>query len=81
MLGSIIPALTRARLFPIPEPGTFSGSISQLKEKLDGIKTIPYVGKEWAPHMSHEGCNLGFRESVTTCLRAMAVPLSPSISK
>ncbi|KAI1360979.1 hypothetical protein F5Y08DRAFT_343143 [Xylaria arbuscula] len=79
MLGSIIPALTRARLFPIPEPGKFAGSIAQLKEKLDNIKTIPYVGREWAPHMSHDGCNLGFRESVTTCLTTMVVPISSNI--
>ncbi|KAK5625910.1 hypothetical protein RRF57_001626 [Xylaria bambusicola] len=79
MLGSTIPALTRAGLFPTPEPEKYTGSIVQLKDKLDKIKTIPYVGKEWVPHMSHEGCNLGFRDSVTVCLKEMDVPLSSSI--
>ncbi|KAI0503133.1 hypothetical protein F5B22DRAFT_640387 [Xylaria bambusicola] len=79
MLGSTIPALTQAGLFPTPEPEKFTGSIVQLKEKVEKIKTIPYVGKEWAPHMSHEGCNLGFRDSVTVCLNDMEVPLSSSI--
>ncbi|KAI0811866.1 hypothetical protein GGR55DRAFT_91666 [Xylaria sp. FL0064] len=79
MLGSMIPGLTQAGLFPIPEPEKFTGSIEYLKDQLENIKTIPYVGKEWMPHMSHEGCNLGFRESVMTCLKSMVVPLSPSI--
>ncbi|KAI1421147.1 hypothetical protein F5Y12DRAFT_769566 [Xylaria sp. FL1777] len=79
MLGSIIPALTQAGLFPIPEPEKFTGSIDYLKNKLEKIKTIPYVGKEWMPHMSHESCNLGFSESIMTCLKRMTVPLSSSI--
>ncbi|TGJ82756.1 hypothetical protein E0Z10_g6009 [Xylaria hypoxylon] len=79
MLGSIIPALTKAGLFPIPEPEKFTGSIEHLKNKLDKIKTVPYVGKEWMPHMSHENCNLGIRESIMTCLKGMTVPLSTSI--
>ncbi|KAI0912657.1 hypothetical protein F4823DRAFT_580667 [Ustulina deusta] len=79
MLGSIIPALAQAGLFPIPEPEKFTGSIEDLKNKLDKIKIIPYVGKEWMPHMSHESCDLGFRESVMTCLKSMMVPLSSSI--
>ncbi|KAI0543800.1 hypothetical protein F4679DRAFT_592258 [Xylaria curta] len=79
MLGSAIPALTKAGLFPVPEPEKFTGSIESLKNSLDNVKTIPYVGKDWMPHMSHEGCNLGFRESVTTCLKEMMVPLGTSI--
>ncbi|KAI0408519.1 hypothetical protein F4802DRAFT_416373 [Xylaria palmicola] len=79
MLGSIIPALTRVRLFPVPEPEKFTGSIDTLKYTLDGIKTIPYVGKEWLPHMSHESCNLGFGKSVMACLTRMMVPLSVGI--
>ncbi|KAI1111503.1 hypothetical protein F5Y14DRAFT_310712 [Nemania sp. NC0429] len=79
MLGSLIPALTKAGLFPVPEPEKFTGSIANLKHNIDEAKTIPYIGKEWMPHMSHERCNLGFRESVMTCLKEMAVPLSASI--
>ncbi|KAJ2989572.1 hypothetical protein NUW58_g3406 [Xylaria curta] len=79
MLGSVIPALTKAGLFPVPEPKTFTGSIEDLKNKIDKVKTIPYVGKEWMPHMSHESCNLGFRESVMACLKGMTVPLSAVI--
>ncbi|KAI0430553.1 hypothetical protein F5Y09DRAFT_355949 [Xylaria sp. FL1042] len=79
MLGSVIPHLTQAGLFPIPEHEKFTGSVEYLKNQLENIKTIPYVGKEWMPHMSHEGCNLGFRESVMACLKSMAVPLGSSI--
>ncbi|KAI3321125.1 hypothetical protein HD806DRAFT_524429 [Xylariaceae sp. AK1471] len=79
MLGSAIPALTKAGLFPVPEPEKYTGSIQDLKEKLDNIKTIPYVGKEWMPHMSHDGCNLGFSQSVSVCLKQMVVPLSTRI--
>ncbi|RWA06988.1 hypothetical protein EKO27_g8114 [Xylaria grammica] len=79
MLGSIIPALTKAGLFPIPEPERFTGSIEYLQNKLEMIKTVPYVGKEWMPHMSHESCNLGIGESITVCLKGMMVPLSGSI--
>lgn len=81
MLGSIIPALAKAGLFPVPEPEKFTGSIVTLKNELDNVKTIPYVGKEWMPHTSHENCNLGFRESVIACLKEMIVPLSAGISK
>ncbi|RYC57233.1 hypothetical protein CHU98_g8969 [Xylaria longipes] len=79
MLGSIIPLLTKEGLFPVPEPEKFTGSIATLKSKLDEVKTIPYVGKEWMPHMSHENCHLGFRESVMACLKEMTVPLSTGI--
>ncbi|KAI1757866.1 hypothetical protein F4782DRAFT_544279 [Xylaria castorea] len=79
MLGSVIPALTKAGLFPVPEPEKFTGSIETLKNSLDKVKTIPYVGREWMPHMSHEHCNLGFRESVMACLKEMMVPLSAGI--
>ncbi|KAI0441589.1 hypothetical protein F4803DRAFT_562953 [Xylaria telfairii] len=79
MLGSIIPALTKAGLFPVPETEKFTGSIVTLKNELDKVKTIPYVGKEWMPHTSHESCNLGFRESLIACLKEMIVPLSAGI--
>ncbi|KAI0453728.1 hypothetical protein F5B21DRAFT_525527 [Xylaria acuta] len=79
MLGSIIPGLTKEGLFPVPEPEKFTGSIESLKNKLDKVKIIPYVGKEWMPHMSHENCNLGLRESVMACLKEMMVPLSAGI--
>ncbi|KAI0969612.1 hypothetical protein F4678DRAFT_463398 [Xylaria arbuscula] len=78
MLGSMISGLAQAGLFPIPEPKEFTGSIECLKSQLEKIKTIPYVGKEWAPHMSHDGCNLGFSESVAMCLKSMVVPLNSS---
>jgi hypothetical protein len=81
MLGSVIPALTRAGLFPVPEAEGFTDSIKNLKDKLDNVKIIPYIGKEWMPHMSHENCDLGFSQSVMTCLKEMTVPLSGAISK
>jgi hypothetical protein len=74
-------ALMKADLFPIPEPEKYTGSIHGLKEILDSIKTIPYVGKEWMPHLSHDGCNLGLSQSISVCLKQMEVPLNTRISK
>ncbi|KAI0872416.1 hypothetical protein GGS24DRAFT_467619 [Hypoxylon argillaceum] len=79
MLGSAIPTLAKAGLFPVPEHEKFTDSIVNLKDKLEGVKTIPYIGREWMPHMSHENCELGFCKSVMTCLEEMMVPLSASI--
>ncbi|KAI2636808.1 hypothetical protein GGS21DRAFT_51163 [Xylaria nigripes] len=79
MLGSAVSTLTKLGLFPVPEAETFAGSIEDLKSKLENIQTIPYVGRDWMPHLSHENCNLGFRKSVKTCLTGMAVPLSACI--
>ncbi|GAP91432.1 putative nuclear pore protein [Rosellinia necatrix] len=81
MLGSAIRALTKAELFPVPEPESFIDSIECLKEKLDGIRLMPYIGKEWAPHISHEKCNLGFCKSVEDTLKKMTVPLSASVMR
>ncbi|KAJ8110188.1 hypothetical protein ONZ43_g5938 [Nemania bipapillata] len=71
ILGSVISALTNAGLYPVPEPEKFTDSIVNLKDKLDKVKTIPYVGKDWMPHMSHDNCSLGFRDAVMTCLKEM----------
>ncbi|KAI1821447.1 hypothetical protein F4861DRAFT_518720 [Xylaria intraflava] len=79
MLGSAVSALTKARLFPIPDAKAFTGSIEDLKDGLEGIKLIPYIGREWMPHMSHGGCNLGFAETIMDCLKKMMVPLSSGI--
>lgn len=81
MLGSAIPALTQVGLFPVPDPLGYTDSISTLRDKCDKIKTIPYVGKDWMPHMSHDCCNLGFSKSINACLKQMDVPLTKDISK
>ncbi|KAI1432534.1 hypothetical protein GGR50DRAFT_696954 [Xylaria sp. CBS 124048] len=71
MLGSAVcaltKALTKAGLFPIPDPEVFTGSIEDLREKLENIKTIPFVGRR-THQRSHENCNLGFQESARVCL-------------
>ncbi|KAI8628376.1 hypothetical protein F5Y19DRAFT_476356 [Xylariaceae sp. FL1651] len=79
MLGSVLPALMKAGLFPVPEPHNFTGSLLELKYRLDEIKMLPYIGRDWVPHKAHDNCNLGFCESVTTCLKEMPVPLSDYI--
>ncbi|KAI1177045.1 hypothetical protein F4777DRAFT_543542 [Nemania sp. FL0916] len=79
MLGSVIPALIKAGLFPVPGSETYTDSIVNLKDTLDNVKTKPFVGKDWMPHLSHEHCNLGFREAVLKCVKAMEVPLGKSI--
>jgi hypothetical protein len=81
MLGSSIPGLAKAGLFPVPEPEKFTGSLYDLQDKLNAVETIPYIGKDWMPHMSHDNCDLGFRESAQDCLKDMMVPLSGNISK
>ncbi|CAJ2504670.1 Uu.00g120640.m01.CDS01 [Anthostomella pinea] len=71
MLGSAIPALLRAHLYPVPDASAFTESILELKDKLHAIKTLPYVGRDWKPHTSHDHCNLGFRDTVDKCLKEM----------
>ncbi|KAH9993480.1 hypothetical protein F4779DRAFT_608668 [Xylariaceae sp. FL0662B] len=75
MLGSVIPAMMAAGLFPVPKAAKYLGSILELKAKLEGIKTIPYRGPDYAPHRSHNNCNLRLPQRVDECLKVMPVPL------
>ncbi|KAI1373126.1 hypothetical protein F4677DRAFT_462490 [Hypoxylon crocopeplum] len=75
MLGSIVATMMAAGLFPAPEAAKFLDSIRDLKAKVDNIKPIEYVGRDWKPHLSHKGCSFKFSEAVVKCLKEMPVPL------
>ncbi|KAI0390099.1 hypothetical protein F5Y17DRAFT_446235 [Xylariaceae sp. FL0594] len=75
MLGSAIAELTKAGLFPVPEAGSYKGSISDLKESLLKVKAVPYCGRDWMPHLSHDHCTLGLDLVVRSCLENMEVPI------
>ncbi|KAI1810530.1 hypothetical protein GGS20DRAFT_589461 [Poronia punctata] len=76
LLGSAIPMLTKAGLFPVPAPEQYTGSINDMKNALLKVKAVPYYGKEWAPHASHDGCTLGLENVAFNCLKDMKVPLN-----
>ncbi|RYP62614.1 hypothetical protein DL771_009657 [Monosporascus sp. 5C6A] len=75
LLGSAIPALISHGLYPVPAASTFPESIAQLQDRIYSVKYIAFHGPEWMPHMTHEHCSLGLRESVQKCLEEMPVPL------
>ncbi|KAI0014835.1 hypothetical protein F4780DRAFT_153713 [Xylariomycetidae sp. FL0641] len=75
MFGGTMRVLMNKRLNPIPDASTYSGSIMELKKVAEGIKTNPYVGKDWMPHLSHEKCSLRFAEAMEECLKKMPVAL------
>ncbi|KAK6948820.1 hypothetical protein Daesc_010591 [Daldinia eschscholtzii] len=75
MLGSMVPQLMAAGLFPVPEPREFLDSIDTLKSKINNFKYTPYEGRDWMPHLSHISCSLGYSEAVEASLADMQVPL------
>ncbi|KAI1497966.1 hypothetical protein F5X99DRAFT_345287 [Biscogniauxia marginata] len=75
MLGSALPELVKAELYPVPKASDVALSIQDLKDRLDHIETIPYVGRDWMPHQSHEPCCLIIRELISECIRNMRTPL------
>ncbi|KAI1490930.1 hypothetical protein F5X96DRAFT_669202 [Biscogniauxia mediterranea] len=75
MLGSVIPKLVQARLYPVPKGSDVTLSILDLKTILDHIETIPYVGRDWMPHQSHEPCCFIVRDLVSACVENMPSPL------
>lgn len=81
MLGSAIAALTKAGLFPVPGSGQYKGSISDLKKSLVNVKAVPYCGKDWMPHLSHDHCTLGLDRVVLDCLKEMDIRLTDGMSK
>ncbi|KAI5919587.1 hypothetical protein F4810DRAFT_497170 [Camillea tinctor] len=75
MLGSVLPKLVQAKLYPLPKGSDVVLSILDLKTTLDHIKTIPYVGRDWMPHKSHEPCCFIVRDLVSACVENMPIPL------
>ncbi|KAI1388103.1 uncharacterized protein F4822DRAFT_302346 [Hypoxylon trugodes] len=81
MLGSAIPTMVTEGIFPVPNPSHYLDSIGALKSKIEAIHTITYAGKDWKPHLSHSGCNLGYQKAVSKCLKGMPVLLQDEYIK
>ena len=81
MLGSAIPALAKNGLYPVPQVADYTKSISQLQDTINSINFIPYVGKEWMPHLDHGYCSLGFRDAARRYLEEMPIPFDHSITE
>ncbi|KAI0853612.1 hypothetical protein F5Y00DRAFT_105186 [Daldinia vernicosa] len=75
MLGSIVPQLIAAKLFPVPKPPEITDSIKTLQSKINKIKYTPYEGRDWMPHLSHVGCSLGYSEAAQESVANMRIPL------
>jgi hypothetical protein len=81
MLGSAVAALTKAGLFPVPGSRQYKGSIGDLKKSLVKVNAVPYCGKDWMPHLSHDHCTLGLDLVVMDCLKDMEIRLTDGMSK
>ncbi|KAI0836486.1 hypothetical protein F5Y06DRAFT_305240 [Hypoxylon sp. FL0890] len=77
MLGSVIPRLMAAGLFPAPDATTFPRSIYDLKQELASVKPILYKASDAKPHQygDHYSCNLGYDSAVRECLKGLPMPL------
>ncbi|KAH9885338.1 hypothetical protein F4778DRAFT_787271 [Xylariomycetidae sp. FL2044] len=76
MLGAALQALIFAGIYPVPEVSKFEGSIKELKDLLESLKFIPYIGRDHVPHRAHDHCNLRFKANIETVLKQMDVPLT-----
>ncbi|OTA96208.1 hypothetical protein M434DRAFT_28069 [Hypoxylon sp. CO27-5] len=77
MLGSVIPQLIAAGLFPVLNASTFPRSIYAIKNKLASFKLLTYKVPDAKPHMygAHAQCNLGYENAVMQCLKGLLLPL------
>jgi hypothetical protein len=75
MLGSALPKLMVAGLFPVPDTPKFKDSIQTLKGHLYGIEFQHWEGKDYVPHKSHSRCNLLLKESILDILEHMPAPI------
>ncbi|KAK8112415.1 hypothetical protein PG984_012941 [Apiospora sp. TS-2023a] len=74
MIGSAFSSLLSVGLWPIPKEG-YKESIDSLVEKLEGFTLQHWEGRNYAPHSSHAGCNLRFKENAHLAIKKMADPL------
>ncbi|KAK8030240.1 hypothetical protein PG993_011531 [Apiospora rasikravindrae] len=75
MFGSAVTQLLSAGLFPVPNAAQYKGSIANLVSGIEGIVLQHWEGKNYAPHASHTGCNLRFKENTKAAVKGMADPL------
>jgi hypothetical protein len=75
LLGTTLPGLIAAGLFPIPQASGYHGSLLDLKDAIYGIRYHHWEGKNALPHQAHTGCNLGLRDSVKKVMEAMDSPI------
>ncbi|KAI4592768.1 hypothetical protein KJ359_010399 [Pestalotiopsis sp. 9143b] len=65
-----------AGLYPVPAVDKFMHSVSYVKDAVAGIRYQAWVGKAFAPHKAHTGCNLGLMDSLATILKEMPSPVN-----
>ncbi|KAK8116524.1 uncharacterized protein PG998_004805 [Apiospora kogelbergensis] len=75
MLGSAVTQLLQAGLFPVPNVAIYQQSINTLVHCIDGITLHHWEGKNYAPHTSHTGCDLQFKENAKAATKGMTDPL------
>lgn len=82
MLGSAMPQLTRNNLFfPSPKPEEYQKSVMDLVNTVKGVKSLTFVGPNFAPHHSHEGCSLGLGDLVEGVLAVLPLVLTEDHEK
>ncbi|KAF7528974.1 hypothetical protein G7054_g9966 [Neopestalotiopsis clavispora] len=75
LLASATRALVPAGLYPVPTASKYTNSLGDIKDAITGIKYEAWVGKSFAPHKAHTGCNLGLMDSLKTILQDMPSPV------
>lgn len=75
MLGSAVHSLVPMGLFPVPKAESYKESITTLVGRLEGCVLQHWEGRNYAPHSSHSGCNLLFKENANSAVENMADPL------
>ncbi|KAK7959947.1 uncharacterized protein PG986_004801 [Apiospora aurea] len=75
MFGSAVTQLLSAGLFPVPKAAQYKESIASLVSRIEGVVLQHWEGRNYAPHASHSGCNLKFKENTKAAVKGMADPL------
>ncbi|ETS73008.1 hypothetical protein PFICI_15183 [Pestalotiopsis fici W106-1] len=75
LLASATRILVPAGLYPVPSASKFTNSVGDIKDAVTSIRYEAWVGKTFAPHKAHTGCNLGLMDSMRTILEDMPSPV------
>ncbi|KAI0175359.1 hypothetical protein BJ166DRAFT_588098 [Pestalotiopsis sp. NC0098] len=76
LLAAASRVLISAGLYPVPAADKFMHSVGYVKDAVAGIRYQAWVGKAFAPHKAHTGCNLGLMDSLATILKEMPSPVN-----
>jgi hypothetical protein len=80
ILGSAMTSLVAARLWPVPEPKQWHGSVAELAAALLSLKIQHYTVPGTRPHLdSHGPCGLGHQNDIKAVLE-QPVQLSHSLA-